>query len=110
VVILQALPLTATGKIDRMALQVKPLRNAPPVNATPSNHTERVLCEIWSEVLGCPVGTTDDFFDLGGDSLSGSRVLSRITAEFGVRVPMADLFERPTVTAMARWLSNIADI
>jgi amino acid adenylation domain-containing protein len=109
VVVLQALPLTGTGKVDRRALQVKPISNASPVTALPSNPTEQVLCEIWREVLGCPVGTSDNFFDLGGDSFSGSRVLSRITAELGVRVLMKDLFERPTVTAMARWLGKIAN-
>jgi acyl-coenzyme A synthetase/AMP-(fatty) acid ligase/acyl carrier protein len=110
VVILPRLPLTATGKLDRMALQATPTRRAPPISAPPSNSMEQLLCEIWSEVLKRPVGVAESFFDLGGDSLSGSRILARVEAKLGVRMTLKDLLERPTVAAMGRWLDKLVDV
>jgi amino acid adenylation domain-containing protein len=110
VVILPRLPLTATGKLDRMALQAAPTRRASPISPPPSNPMEQLLCEIWSEVLKRPVGVAEGFFDLGGDSLSGSRILARVEAKLGVRVAIKDLLERPTVAAMARWLGKLVDV
>jgi amino acid adenylation domain-containing protein len=110
VVILPRLPLTATGKLDRMALQATATRRASPISAPPSNSMEQLLCDIWSEVLERPVGVAESFFDLGGNSLSGSRILARVEAKLGVRVTIRDLLERPTVAAMARWLGKLVDV
>jgi acyl carrier protein len=110
VVILPAFPLTTNGKVDRLALRAKAERSATPATEEPANPVEREVCKIWSEVLRRPVGRTDKFLELGGDSLSGSRILARITQRFGVRMPLKDLLERPTVAALAEWLGTIADI
>jgi amino acid adenylation domain-containing protein len=104
VIIVPKLPLTASGKVDRKALSTVFPETAAG-SAAPAEETERALCEIWSEVLERPVGTTDDFLQLGGDSVSGAKILIRVERKFGVAVPMAILFDRPTVAAMARWLS-----
>ncbi len=70
--------------------------------ALPLNGTEFRLCGIWAEVLGVDViGTMDDFFELGGDSLSAVRVLGRVCEEFGVKLSLRRLFESPTVSGLA---------
>ena len=108
VVILAALPVTATGKLDRLALQAQTPLNTDSATEPAENSLEQELCQIWTEVLGRPVGRTDRFLDLGGDSLSGSRILARVAQRFAVRVPLKDLLERPTVAEMARLLSSLA--
>jgi FkbH-like protein len=68
----------------------------------PRTPTERILCRIWSELLGAPdVGIHHDFFDLGGHSLLATQVLSRIYEGFHVELTIQDIFERPTVAALA---------
>ncbi len=70
--------------------------------AAPRSSTEEALVEIWSALLGIEaVGIHDDFFELGGHSLLGTRVLSRIEDSFGVHLPLAKLFQLPTVAALA---------
>jgi acyl carrier protein len=110
VVIVPALPLTANGKIDRSALRAIPSQTAPSSAVLPANPIERVVCEIWREVLGRPVAITDRFFDLGGNSLSAFSILGRVEVKFSVRLPIKDFFDRPTVAAMAEWLSDIIDV
>ena len=103
---LDALPLTATGKVDRRELlrrveAVRPETGRVP----PRNALERELAAIWEDLLGVhPVGARDDFFDLGGHSLLAVRLASRIGSRFGRELPIATLFERRTVEALADWL------
>ncbi|TLF61615.1 non-ribosomal peptide synthetase, partial [Nonomuraea sp. KC401] len=100
-VVLEALPLTATGKLDRAALPAPSYEPAGSSGA-PRNEVERRLCELFSDVLRVPdVGVDDDFFAMGGDSLTVARLLSRIHAELGVEVGVRALFEGPTVAAVA---------
>jgi amino acid adenylation domain-containing protein len=106
VIIQERLPLTQTGKIDRKAL-LSELPKVHVLGVAPADPIEKQLCLIWSEVLGLQVGTTDNFFDLGGDSLSGGRILHKMAANFGITVPMEVLFERPTVSAMVQWLHSL---
>ena len=74
----------------------------------PSNATEEALVRIWSDCLRVePVGTKDNFFDFGGDSLRATRVLTRMRAEFGIELNLAALFKTPTIQAMAARICEI---
>jgi thioesterase domain-containing protein len=101
---LTELPLTPSGKIDRKALAAidsgtpQASRGAAP----PADMEESVLTQIWEDILGrSPVGRDDDFFDLGGHSLMGARLLARVECAFNRRLTVAALFEAPTVARMA---------
>lgn len=99
---LGALPLTANGKVDRKALPM-PDMQARSVQAyeEPATDTERILAEIWAEVLAHPrVGRQDNFFELGGDSINTLQVLAR-AHQRGVKLTPKQLFEHPTVGAAA---------
>jgi amino acid adenylation domain-containing protein len=73
----------------------------------PSSPTEEALAEIWQELLGVtPVGVRDSFFDLGGHSLLASQLMARLAARFGVELPLSDLFEGPTIAALAPRLDS----
>ncbi len=100
---MDALPLTPSGKIDRNALPapVRSLGSAEPRHE-PRDEVERRLVAVWQTSLEIPdVGLSDDFFALGGHSLLGVRLLSRVRQEFGVRLSLSALFEAPTVERMA---------
>jgi acyl carrier protein len=103
-VVLEALPLTATGKVDRNALpepeQVRP--ELAQVYVAPRTAVEEVLCGVFSEVLQVePVGVRDSFFELGGHSLLATQVASRVRVAFQVELPLRRLFEAPTIERLA---------
>ena len=103
-VMLEALPLTATGKVDRRCLPapdgIRPVLDTPFLE--PRTPVERKLARIWADILGLErVGILDHFLELGGDSLRAMRVIARITGEFGVRPPVQRLLESSTVAQMA---------
>ncbi|MGH4010293.1 MAG: amino acid adenylation domain-containing protein, partial [Pseudonocardiaceae bacterium] len=102
-VLLDELPLSAHGKLDRRALPAPPTgRGASADSVAPRTETERALAQIWADVLGVDaVGVEDDFFALGGDSILGVRVLSRIRAALGADLPVRALFEARTVARLA---------
>lgn len=92
-----ALPLTVNGKIDARALPA-PSQQQTTQAVPPRDSLERALVEIWEEVLDVrPVGVTDRFFDLGGHSLSGARVVARIEQRLGDRLSLTTLFEAQTI-------------
>lgn len=97
------LPLSPSGKLDRRALPPPQRTDYPDVGSeTPRDALERSLAGIWSEVLGLAgIGADDNFFHLGGSSLSALRVLSRLREAHGVLVPAEALFDAPTVRQLA---------
>nr|WP_262982590.1 non-ribosomal peptide synthetase [Rhodococcus sp. MTM3W5.2] len=104
-VVLDELPLNANGKLDRKALPEPEFAGAEFV--APVTATEIVVARISAELLGKPrVGASDNFFDLGGNSLLATRLLARLDSELGVRVSVRDLFESPTVSALAAALDD----
>ncbi|OLD98599.1 MAG: hypothetical protein AUI36_45060 [Cyanobacteria bacterium 13_1_40CM_2_61_4] len=103
-VFLDALPLTPNGKVDRRALPALD-QGRPEVETTfvaPQNALEVHLSRIWEKVLGIePIGVRDNFFELGGHSLLAMGVLAQIEKQFGKNLPLAILFQAPTVEQLA---------
>jgi len=113
---LEALPLTPNGKVDRKALPAPVLGDGAGDGAAeaPRGATEERLAALYAEVLALPgdrpVGREEDFFRLGGHSLLATRLASRIHEAVAVRLPIAALFEAPTVAALARRIdADLAD-
>ena len=109
ITVLDKLPLMPNGKIDRKALQapeVTRIKN----NATfikPQTQIEKQIAELWQKVLKVEqVSIDDNFFKLGGHSLSGTQLVSKLYEAFRIRVPMNILFETPTVANIAKYIEN----
>lgn len=101
IIMLDVMPLTANGKVDRAALP-SPDAQESRAHVAPSTDTERTLAAIWQTVLKVEnIGVTDRFLDLGGHSLLAIRVLGRISKELGVRMALRSLFETPTIAELA---------
>ncbi|WP_367127827.1 amino acid adenylation domain-containing protein [Saccharothrix sp. HUAS TT1] len=102
VVVLPSLPLTANGKLDRAALPRPTGRLAEAEHVPPATDVEQALAGLWGELLGVEgIGLGDDFFDLGGDSILCIRLVSRVRAELGVALSPRDVFDAPTLGALA---------
>ncbi|WP_433195706.1 amino acid adenylation domain-containing protein [Nocardia sp. CA-107356] len=100
IVRLDALPLNASGKLDRKALPVPEFIGRP--YREPATPLERTVAEVFADVLDIErAGADDDFFDLGGNSLVATRVVARLGTAIGSRVPVRAVFEAPTVAALA---------
>ncbi|GAA1286194.1 amino acid adenylation domain-containing protein [Saccharothrix xinjiangensis] len=109
-VVLDAFPLTPNGKTDRTALP-PPTWAAEGERVAPRDDVERVLADIWVEVLGVPeVGVHDDFFALGGHSLLAAKALARVHGAFSVAVPIGRMFAAPTVAGVAAALAALEDV
>jgi acyl-CoA synthetase (AMP-forming)/AMP-acid ligase II/acyl carrier protein len=102
---MDALPLTPSGKVDRRSLpDPTPER---PADATPRSTTERAVAKVWAEVLEMEtVGVDDNFFDIGGHSLLLTRVRERLRQAMETEVSVIDLFQFPTVRALAAYLDK----
>ena len=103
-VLLDALPVSPNGKIDRRALP-QPPRTRPALDvawAAPRGPIEERIAAIWAETLDVePVGTRDHFLDMGGHSLLAAQILARIADSFHVDIPLADFLSAPTVEGLA---------
>ncbi|APE36002.1 hypothetical protein BOX37_21015 [Nocardia mangyaensis] len=100
---LAAMPVNASGKLDRKALPEPDFRVAAAQFREPRTATERAVAALFAELLGVEtVGLDDDFFRLGGNSLIATRAIGRLQANFGVRVDVRDFFDSPTVAVLAK--------
>ncbi|MBL8300772.1 MAG: amino acid adenylation domain-containing protein, partial [Rhodanobacteraceae bacterium] len=103
IVVLDALPLSPSGKVDRRALPApEGSAFAQGVYVAPQNVTEQQLAELWQQLLGVePIGRDDNFFALGGHSLLAVKLVARIRDGFGRDVTLRDVFEAPTPASLA---------
>lgn len=109
-VTLKALPLTVNGKLDRRRLPAPDFAGGAGSPA-PATAVEGVLAGLFAEALGLEtVGREDSFFELGGDSLRGMRLIARIREVLDAVVGVRDLFASPTVAAIAGMLNNTSDV
>ncbi|MFJ9737029.1 amino acid adenylation domain-containing protein [Streptomyces sp. NPDC101166] len=100
VVVVDALPVTANGKLDRRALPAPTA--APTGHEPPDGEIEELVAAVWRTVLGVEaIGRHDDFFALGGHSLSATRVAARLRQSLALELPLHTLFEQRTVAALA---------
>jgi acyl carrier protein len=108
-VLLDKLPRTSRGKLDVAALPLPDFGRARS-NArfvAPRNEVEEDLAQIWRQVLRLErVGIDDDFFHSGGDSLSATRIVSRVNHAFGVALALRAIFDAPTIASLAALLSE----
>src|SRR5262249_6112458 len=109
-VMLEALPLTANGKIDRLALpEPEGRRSDEEAYVAPRTAVEEILAGIWAEVLKVDqIGVYDNFFDLGGHSLLATQVVSRIRQAFQTDLPLRALFEAPNVAELSQRINSAA--
>ncbi|HEY7499940.1 MAG TPA: amino acid adenylation domain-containing protein [Vicinamibacterales bacterium] len=111
-VMLSELPRTPNGKLDRGALPAPDWSGGLPgrAAATPRTTIEERLLSMWRDVIGVEaIGIDDNFFDIGGRSRLGAQIFARIEREIGARLPLATLFEAPTIAALAREIETKAN-
>jgi amino acid adenylation domain-containing protein len=110
---LESVPLTPNGKLDRRALPAPDVAGLELARGyvAPRTPVEARLAEIWSQVLGVnQIGVHSDFFELGGHSLLATQVISRVRAILHVELPLRALFERPTISELARGVEQASEV
>ena len=103
IMVVASLPLSPNGKVDRKALPEPDWAQSRPVYSAPRNLTEQTLCALWQDILALPqVGIDDNFFLLGGHSLSATRLVGRVNQEFDLNLPLNELFGAQTIALLAQ--------
>lgn len=110
-VMMDALPMTSRGKLDRHALPIPEGAEDRPDLGThyvaPSAESEERLAHIWEELLDlAKVGVNDNFFELGGHSLLATQFLARLQSDLDVTMPMSEFFAQPTIAEVAAWMNT----
>ena len=108
-VVLDSLPLSPAGKVDRSVLPTPEPPSTGERYVAPRNPVEQSLVRIWAEVLAIPeesIGVNDDFFALNGHSLKATQVVSRIQRDLGVEVPLRAVFSHPTIAGLSTQLPS----
>ncbi len=108
-IILDTLPLTPSGKVDRKALPTPNADRSPEAKTlvAPRDNLELELVQIWEEVLNLrPIGVTENFFDIGGHSLLAVRLMALIQQQFGRELPLSTLFQGGTIEQLATLLRS----
>ena len=108
VVVLDALPLTVNGKLDRRALPAPQYQDAGAGYRAPASFTEKILAGIYADVLGTRVGVEASFFHHGGDSLLAVRLIKKINREFDANLPVRLIFDAPSVRSLSQQLGSHA--
>ncbi|HXL94453.1 MAG TPA: amino acid adenylation domain-containing protein, partial [Streptosporangiaceae bacterium] len=104
VVLLDKLPRTANGKLDRRALPAPDYASGAGALLAPATARERALCELFAQVLGIDrVGVDDSFFDLGGHSLLAAVLVARLAEQLGIKISLKSFIDNPTVQAVSRY-------
>jgi amino acid adenylation domain-containing protein len=108
-VAMDKLPMTPNRKIDRKALPAGEIEGVSEGGyVAPRNQREEQLAQLWAQVLKLErVGIHDNFFHLGGHSLTATQLISRIRAVMGVKVPLRSVFEAPTVAAFSEYVESV---
>jgi amino acid adenylation domain-containing protein len=109
-ILLDALPLTSNGKVDRKALAALDHNRPDPEESfvAPRTTLEKMLVAIWAEVLKSNrVGIHDNFFELGGHSLLATQLVSRVRGALEVELPLRALFEKPTVAGLSDHIESV---
>jgi acyl-CoA synthetase (AMP-forming)/AMP-acid ligase II len=107
VFIVDALPTGATGKVNRMELSEHFTGRLSGDGGEPKNELQEKVCGIYREVLGSTtIGRTDNFFEMGGDSLRATQVINRVRALFEVNLSIATIFGKPTVSELAEEIAQ----
>ncbi|KAK2046290.1 hypothetical protein LZ31DRAFT_614242 [Colletotrichum somersetense] len=105
IIVLDQMPLNANGKLDRRELtrraQAPRISKPPSKRVAPRNEVEKALCEAFDDVLGVETGITDSFFNLGGQSLTATKLATLISRRLDVRVTVKDIFDMPSPAALA---------
>jgi acyl carrier protein len=105
---LDTLPLTVNGKVDKNALPVPDGLATRAAYVAPRNEVEEELVNIWQQVFNTEekIGIRDNFIELGGNSISAIKILSKISKEYGIVISVRKMFENPTIENLANEILN----
>jgi nonribosomal peptide synthetase protein BlmX len=111
VTVIDALPLTRSGKVDRDALPSPSAQGRRTTEwVAPATPTEELVVAVWSRILGVPrVGRNDDFFELGGESLRAMNVTNGVNAAMGLELSVRALFDNPALRSFAAVVDDARD-
>lgn len=104
--VVEELPRTAHGKVDRKRLPEPEIVPAVASHVAPRTPVEETLAQIWAEVLHLPrIGIHDNFFDAGGHSLKVMQVVNRVRSAYGINLSVISMFDGPTIAELAETVS-----